>query len=239
MTSRAKVYALLVKEFKESFNGPTPYLFLTVFFLVTGYLQTSGLFLRGQANVDNLLGILPILLSFFIPAMTMRLFAEEYKTGTVETLATLPLTDVEIVLGKYAAALVLWALALGLAGFHVVLLAAMGRPDLGQAVAGYLGAFLLGALYTAAGLFASSLTRSQVVGFLFGFLFSFGLFLVAQTGQFVPGIPGRLIAFISVNDHYESFLKGLVDTRDVLYFLSGIALFLAGTLAAFNSRRWR
>jgi ABC-2 type transport system permease protein len=83
------------------------------------------------------------------------------------------------------------------------------------------------------------LTRSQVVAFLFGFLFCFAFFLIGRSAQFIPGIPGRLLAFLGVDGHYQSFLRGIVDTRDVLYYLSGTALALAATLASFNSRRWR
>lgn len=227
------------KEWRESFNSPMPYIFLTVFFLLSGWFFVSSLFLLGQATLEEFFAPLPLLLAFFLPAFTMRLFAEEYKTGTMEVLATLPLRDRDIVFGKYGAALAFWGLMLGLSLFYAALLFALGLPDAGQMAAGYVGAFLLGGLYAAAGLFASSLTRSQVTGFLLGFLFCFILFLLGKTAQFLPGALGAGLTFLGVDAHYESFLRGVVDTRDLIYFLSGQTLFLAGTLASFNTRRWR
>ncbi|MBI4395901.1 MAG: ABC transporter permease subunit [Elusimicrobia bacterium] len=235
----SNVRLLAKKEWKESFNSPMPYIFLVVFFLLLGWFFISSLFLMGQATMEEFFGPLPLLLVFFLPAFTMRLFSEEYKSGTIETLATLPVEDMEIVLGKYKAAVGIWGLMLVLSIFYAVLLFVLGRPDPGPLAAGFLGAFLLGGFYCAAGLFASSLTRNQVVAFLLGFLSCFVFFLFGKMVHFLPGIPGALLAFLGVDIHYESFLRGVVDTRDVLYFLSGQVLFLAGTLASFNSRRWR
>ena len=160
MTSSGENVRLLVKkEWKESFNSPMPYIFLVVFFLLMGYFQFSSLFLSGQASLDEFFSPMPLLLVFFLPAFTMRLFAEEYKSGTIEVLATLPLTDTEIVLGKFAAAMAVWGTMLALSLAYILLILTLGRPDAGQAAASYLGAFLLGGFYCAAGVFASSLTR--------------------------------------------------------------------------------
>lgn len=227
------------KEWKESFNAPTPYIALVLFFVILGWLFTGSLFLIGQASLDEFLTPLPLLLCVFLPAFTMRLFAEEYKTGTVETLATLPLEDAEIVLGKFGAALAVWGVLMGLSLVYVALLAVLGPPDFGQLAAGLTGAFLLGVFYAALGLFASSLTRSQVVGFLLGFLLCFGFFLAGTSAEYLPGVIGQLLSYLGVDRHYNAFVKGIVDTRDILYFLSGTVLALAGTLASFNSRRWR
>jgi ABC-2 type transport system permease protein len=216
-----------------------PYIFFCVFFLLEGWFFTAPLFLNGQASMDTFFGVLPLILSFFLPAFTMRLFAEEYKTGTMESLAALPLTDLEIVLGKYLAALGAWAWMLLLSLFYVLILVVLGPPDVGALIGAYLGALLLGAFFTAAGLFASSLTRSQVVGFLLGFLFCFFFFLVGKGAQFTPGVTGALMTFLGLDAHTETFWRGVVDSRDVLYFLSGTGLFLAGTLASLDSRRWR
>lgn len=230
----SNVRALARKEWTESFNAPMPYIFLTVFFLLTGWFFVSSLFVMGQATMEQFFSPMPLLLSFFLPAFTMRLFSEEYKTGTIEVLATLPLRDEEIVGGKYMAALSFWAAMLGLSLFYAGLLFLAGRPDAGQAAAGLLGTFLLGALFSSIGLFASALSRSQVVGFLLGFLFCFSLFLCGKAAQYLPGDTGAALTFLGVDAHYESFLRGVVDSRDLVYFLSGIALFWAGTLAAFH-----
>jgi ABC-2 type transport system permease protein len=235
----ARAVLLTKKEWKETFNSPMPYIVLVLYFLLMGWFFTSSLFLGGQANLDSFFGVLPFMLTIFLPALTMRLFAEEYKTGTIETLATLPLDDAEIVLGKYGAVLSIWLAMMGLSLAYLGLLIALGPPDLGQMASGFMGAILLGTFYGALGLLASSLTRSQVVGFLLGFLFCFTFFIVGPAADYMPGWPGQLLAFLGVGRHYEGFLKGVVDTRDILYFLSGTVLALTGTLASFNSRRWR
>jgi ABC-2 type transport system permease protein len=234
----AALKLLVKKEWEESFNSPMPYVFLTVFYLIMGWFFISTLFLLGQASLEEFLSPLPLLLVFFLPAFTMRLFAEEYKSGTIELLATLPLRDVEIVIGKFLAAVAMWSLMLGLSLFYAGVISALGSPDIGQIAAGFVGAFLLGGFYCAAGLFASTLTRSQVVGFLLGFLFCFAFFLCGKMAEFLPGLAGGLLAYLGVDSHYESFLRGVIDTRDVLYFLSGQALFLGAALASFNRRRW-
>jgi ABC-2 type transport system permease protein len=146
---------------------------------------------------------------------------------------------VDIVLGKFGAALAVWGVMMGLSFIYVALLIVLGPPDLGRVLTGFVGIAFLGSFYAGLGLLASSLTRSQVVGFLLGFLFCFAFFLVGKAGQFVPGAPGILMAFLGVDQHMESFMKGVIDSRDILYFLSGIVLSLAGTLVSFNSRRWR
>lgn len=230
---------LVKKEWQEAFNSPTPYIALTAFFLLMGWFWTTSLFISGQATMDEFFAPLSLLLAIFIPAFTMRLFAEEYKTGTIENLATLPLEDVDIVLGKYGAALAVWGTMVGLSGVYVGMLWVLGDPDLGRLLVGFLGTALLGAFYAALGLLASSLTRSQVVGFLLGFLFCFAFFLIGKAGQFMPGVPGLLTAFLGVDQHLEAFQRGVLDSRDVLYFLSGIVMALAGTLVSYNSRRWR
>lgn len=235
----SRALLLTRKEWKESFNSPTPYIALVLFFVIMGWFFTASLCLVGQASLDEFFTPLPLFLCVFLPAFTMRLFAEEYKTGTVETLVTLPLEDAEIVLGKFGAALAVWGVLLGLSSVYLALLIVLGPPDLGQAAAGFLGALLLGVFYGALGLFASSLTRSQVVGFLLGFLLCFAFFLVGQSAEYLPGLTGQLLSYLGVDRHYQSFLKGIVDSRDVLYFLSGTVMALAGTLASFNSRRWR
>ncbi|MBL8023455.1 MAG: ABC transporter permease subunit [Elusimicrobia bacterium] len=235
----SRAWLLTKKEWKESFNSPMPYIVLVLFFLLQGWFFTSSLFLGGQANLDSFFGTLPLMLGIFVPALTMRLFSEEFKTGTIETLATLPLDDAEIVMGKYGAILSIWLIMVLFSLPYFGILIALGPPDFGQMAGGFFGTILLGAFYGSLGLLASSFTRSQVVGFLLGFLFCFAFFMVGQAADYMPGVPGQLLSFLGVNRHFEGFLKGVVDTRDILYFLSGTFLALTGTLASFNARRWR
>ncbi|HOW27448.1 MAG TPA: ABC transporter permease subunit [Elusimicrobiota bacterium] len=231
--------AIARKELREVFNSPTPYVFFVVVTLLSGWFYVTSLFVTGQAALDDLFSPLPLLFVFFLPAITMRLFAEEIKMGTFEVLATLPVRETDIIVGKYLAALALLASALALTAVHPALLLVLGRPQAGPVLTGYLGSFLLGAAFGAAGLFSSTLTRNQVVSFIVGFLICFGLFLIGKTSQYVPGLTGSLLAFSGVDAHYEMFLKGVVDTRDIVYFLSVIGMFLAAAYAVVSGRRWR
>lgn len=233
------IWLIVKKEWKESFNSVLPYVFLGAFFLLLGWFFTGTFFLYNQASLDQFFEPLPVILVFFMPAFTMRLFSEEFRSGTIESLATLPLSDINIVLGKYAAAVLFWGLTLGLSTVYVLLVGALGRPDYGQILAGFLGAFLLGAFYAAIGLFASALTKIQVVAYLLAMLVCFSAFIVGKASQYVGGPAGSLLSFLGVDVHYENFLRGVVDSRALVYFVSGPLLFLGGALAAFHSRRWR
>lgn len=225
------------KEWKETVNAPMPYIVFSLFFLLTGWFFTGSLFLEGRASLDGFFGPQTLILSIFMPALTLRLFAEEFRSGTIETLGTLPLTDADIVAGKFAAALALWSVGVLLSLYYLVLLIVIGPPDVGQMAAGYMGLFLLGGFFTSLGLFGSSLTRSPVVAFLWGFLLCFSFYLVGPASNYVPGLTGQILSFLSVDRHFENFLKGVVDSRDVLFFVSGTGVALGGTWV--RLRAWR
>lgn len=230
---------LMMKELRAAFNGPTAYILLVVFLLMTGWFFASPLFIMKQATLQELAGILPILFVFLIPAMTMRAIAEELKSGTIELLATLPLKDYEIVLGKYLAILALLGIALGLTGGYPLALAFLGNVDQGHVLGVYLGIGLLGAAFSAMGLFASSLTKNQMVAFIIGFAFCFFFFLVGKMGQWLPPGIGALVDLLGIDRHLEAFVKGVIDTRDLLYFASLMTVFLSAAVAVVSSRRWR
>lgn len=233
------IRVLAVKELRAAFNGPTAYVLLVVFLLMTGWFFASPLFLVKQANLNELVGVLPILFVFLIPAITMRTFAEELKSGTIELLATLPLKDYEMVLGKYLAVLALLGTALGLTGAYTVVLAALGHVDRGHVLGVYVGMGLLGAAFSAIGLFASSLTKNQMVAFIIGFAVCFAFFLFGKIGPWSPLGIGALLDFLGIDRHLEAFVKGVLDTRDLLYFVSVATSFLSAAIAVVSSRRWR
>jgi ABC-2 type transport system permease protein len=175
---------------------------------------------------------------FFAPALTMRLMAEEWKNGTMELLLTLPVRDAEVVVGKFLAAFTVFAVAQVLTGFYPASVAMLGKLDLGQAVAGYLGLLLLGAAFLAVGLLASALTGSQVVAFIVSFFVCFGLFLVGKALPLMPASLVPVLDALAIDDHFGNLVKGVVDSRDVLYFLSIVVLCLAGTVHALQGRKW-
>ncbi|MBI4348245.1 MAG: ABC-2 transporter permease [Elusimicrobia bacterium] len=221
--------ALYLKETRAYFNTPTAYIIAVVFLAITGYLSAQPMFVAGQASAAGFLDLAPLLLTFFVPAITMRLFSEEQKAGTIELLQTLPVSDHEIVLAKYLAAVtLLWALLLMTLGFPFAL-SRLGNLDWGATLVGYLGLALAAAMLAAIGLFASAMTRNQVVAFIIGWAAAFVLYVLGKLDALVPPWLSPFTNFLGLDSHINSMARGVIDTRDLLYFLSlsGVFLFLA------------
>ena len=227
------------RELGSYFNSPIAYIFITVFLGLSGWLFFKGFFVVGEASLRMLFGILPWIFLFFIPAVTMRLWAEEKKSGTMELLMTLPVTDAEAVLGKYLASLVFLVLSLALSLVIPLFVALLGDPDPGQIVGGYVGAVLMGGAFLAIGLFISSLTENQIVAFIISVVVTFGLFILGE--DFVLfGLPDRLVpvfSFIGLGGHYDSISRGVIDSRDVIYYLSVIVFFLYLNVKSIEARK--
>jgi ABC-2 type transport system permease protein len=227
------------RELGNYFNSPIAYIFITVFLGLSGWLFFKTFFVAGEASLRMFFGILPWIFLFFIPAITMRLWAEEKKSGTMELLMTLPVTDTEAVLGKYLASLVFLALSLVLSFIIPILVALLGDPDPGQVVGGYVGAVLMGGAFLAIGLFISSLTENQIVAFIVSAVVIFGLFILGE--DFVLfGIPDRLVpvfSFIGLGGHYDSISRGVIDSRDVIYYVSVIVFFLYLNVKSIEDRK--
>jgi ABC-2 type transport system permease protein len=222
------VEPIFKRELSGYFNSPIAYIFITVFLGLSSWLFFKGFFVMGEASMRMFFGILPWIFLFFIPAITMRLWAEERKVGTMELLMTLPVTDAEAVLGKYLASFVFLSLSLMLSLVIAVFVALLGDPDPGQIVGGYVGAVLMGGAFLAIGLFISSLTENQIVAFIVSVVVIFGLFILGE--DFVLfGIPDWLVplfSFIGLGGHYDSISRGVMDSRDIIYYLSIIVFFL-------------
>jgi len=236
--SRLPVFkALLAKELRAYFDTLTAYVVTVVLLLISGYLFASPLFIQNQADLGSFVGIAPLLLVFFIPAVTMRLYSEEYKTGTIEVLATLPVRDRETLAAKYLAALTLVSFMLAGTLIYPATLKWLGRPDLGGLFGSYLGLWLTGALLSAAGLWASSMTRNQIVAFITAFLIGFILFLLGKMQLFMPPFLAPVTDFLGLDSHLESLSRGVLDTRDLLYYFGMSGYFLY--LAYLRARVWR
>jgi ABC-2 type transport system permease protein len=213
------------KEFKSFFNLTIGYVFIIVYLLFTNGLFFYTLFLVNQAEMRNYFGILPWVFLFFVSAITMRLWAEERKQRTLELLLTLPVRDYEVVIGKYLASVLLILLTLILS-FNVPLtLVLLGKPDFGPIIGGYIGAALLGAAYAAIGTCISSFTENQIIAFLVSIFIMAGSLLLGLLSG-IMGSLGSFCSFLSVGTHFESIARGVVDSRDVLYYLSIIIFFL-------------
>jgi ABC-2 type transport system permease protein len=186
-----------------------------------------------------LYGNLGVVLLFILPLLTMRLFAEEKKQGTIELLLTYPTRDLAVVLAKFAACLAVYTLMLALTALYPVLLVVYAQPEMGPIVAGYAGLFLLGAAFIALGALASSLTENQIVAAAISFGLLLIFWVIGWSSQFASGNVGRLIAHLSLLDHFESFPKGVIDTKDVIFYLNFMVLCLFLTLRSLESHRWR
>ncbi|MFH1379411.1 MAG: ABC transporter [bacterium] len=230
---------IAVKEIRGFFNSPVAYIVIMVFLLLAGWFFASPIFLINQVTIEHLLVNIPLLFIFIIPAITMRLFAEEFKIGTIESLSVQPIEDYEVIIGKYAAAVFLLAVCIAGTLIHPISLMMLGKLDWGQVLCSYLGLMLMGSSYIAMGIFASSLTRNQIVAFIFGFLFCFVFFIFGKIIFFMPGILKNIISFLSMDTHFDNIAKGIIDLRDMLYYVSIIGAFLYATLLVVINRRWR
>src|SRR5919199_346144 len=193
----------------------------------------SGPSLRGL--VQNV----SVLYLFIVPAISMRLLAEEQRTGTVELLLTNPVQEWEIVTGKFLAAVMLVLVMLGLTLLFPAFLLVFGNPDRGPIVTGYLGIFLQAAAFLAVGLWASSLTQNQIVAAIVAFALLLILWLSDNLGQFLGGTIGQIVSYTSVINHFQSFPQGVIESKDVIYYLTLVAAGIVLSTLSLQSRRYR
>ena len=222
------IWIIAKRELQSFFDSLIAYIMLILFLGFSGFftwLFGSDIFFVGQASLEVFFRIAYWTLFFFIPALTMRLLAEERKTGTIELLLTKAVTDRAVVIGKFLSALLLVLIALLFTLPYVITVANLGNLDLGQVICGYAGLLLLSAAYISIGLYASSITSNQIVAFLTALFI--GLFFHIIFGILaanLTGFAGQLLSTLSLSDHFESMARGVLDTRDVIYFLSIIFL---------------
>ena len=241
--------SLLLKEINSFFSSITGYLVIITFLLINSsflwlFSGDFNLLDSGYASIDGLFLISPWVFMFLIPAITMRLFADEKRLGTLELILTKPLTELQIILSKYLAGFLLVVFSLIPTLLYFYTMYQLGNPvgniDMGGTVGSYIGLLFLGASYTAIGLFASSVTDNQIVSFIIGlalcFFFYFGFDQIAASGFF--GGMDLFIYNLGINEHYVSMSRGVLDSRDLIYFLSVIALFVLATRLTLQSRKW-
>ena len=238
MTSLMKRLSTIARrEAGSFFQSPMAYIVIGLFLFIAGVLFFPTFFIFNRAEMRGFFQLLPVLFAFFLPAITMRMLAEEVKSGTIETLITLPASPVEIIAGKYIAAFLVLVSMLLPSLIYLVLIAPTGEIDPGPVVGGYLGALLLGAAYAAVGLFASSRTDNQIVAFVSALALCLVLTFVDRFMVFLP--PGMLkgVEFLSAGYHFDTIARGILDTRSLIYFLSLSLLFLTGAVRGVEARR--
>jgi ABC-2 type transport system permease protein len=234
------VMTLFSKEFKAYFLSPIAYVFITVYLVVTNWLFFQGFFIMNQAEMRGYFSLLPWIFLFFVPAVTMRTWAEEKKVKTLELLLTWPVSDVQVVLGKFLASFAFLAIAILLSITVPITVAILGNPDAGPIIGGYIGSFLMGAAYLAIGLWVSSLTENQIVAFILGVVVTFALFIVGNpfVTMVAPNWLVPVLTYLGLGSHFESIGRGVIDSRDIVYYLSVIGFFLFLNVVTLESRKW-
>jgi ABC-2 type transport system permease protein len=232
-----QVYHIFQKEFKDFFLTPIAYIVIAIFLLITGWFFFTTFFLFNQAELRGFFSLLPLTLAFVIPAVTMRLFSEELNIGSYETLLTLPVTATDIIVGKFLAAAAFTAAMLLPTLSYPIFISFLGDLDWGPVIGGYIGAVLLGSAFCAIGLFASSLTRNQIIAFIIGMLICFCLTMIDQMLFFFPRTIVGVVNQLGAGYHFQNISKGIVDSRDLLYFLSVIFIGLFATKLAMDEKK--
>ena len=236
----SNIKIILKKELRSYFNSPMAYIFLVVFAITNGYFFTNTFFLINQSDMRALFSIIPLVYLFFIPAITMSLIAREKNSGTMEVMSTMPIKDIEFIMGKFFASVLLIAIGLIITFVHLFTLINVGTNiDYGSVFTGYLGIMLIGAVYASIGTFASSITENQVISFIISVFIVLIFFLMDKVIFFMPSSIQGIVQFLSVDFHLSNMSRGVIDTRNLIYFISLIAFFLFMTARVLEMRKWK
>lgn len=243
------MYSIFLKEINSFFSSFIGYVVIGTFLIIMGLMMfvfpSYSILSYRFATLDQLFTVAPMIFMFLIPAITMRSLAEEQQTGTIELLTTRPISDWQIVLGKYLACLVLIIFALLPTLLYYWTVYELGSPkgnlDAGAIAGSYIGLIFLAAAFASIGVFASTLTNNQIVAFILAtflcFIFYWGFLFISNVPAFIGRID-TIIQMIGIDYHYESMSRGVLDTRDLIYFLSLITFFLSLSVAILQRRKW-
>lgn len=238
-----RIWIITKRELAAFFDSLTAYVMLVVFLGLSGFftwLSVNNIFVQGQARLDVFFGISFWTLFFFIPAITMKSIAEENKTGTIELLSTKAITDWDIVVGKFLACWILILVALLCTLPYYITVSKLGNADHGGIIGGYFGLALISAAYVSIGIFTSSITSNQIVAFLLALfigIFFHLIFDLISSG--LKGTLGSVFEFLSARSHFDSLSRGVIDSRDLLYFISIILGGLVLSATMISRRNWQ
>jgi ABC-2 type transport system permease protein len=233
-----KVFALVKKELHSYFSSPIAYIVLVVMLSLFNVFFFLSIDQNREVSLRDVFQLMEFMLMFFIPLLTMRLFAEEKSNGTMEFLLTAPLTYSMIVLGKYLSMLIFYSLLIGLTVSYYFIVEYFGDPDSLSMLSGYLGIWLEGAFFIAVGLLASSWTSNQIIAAMVSYLILFTLYFSTSFTQYVSGSAEQLLIQLSTHTHLENFAIGIITPSDVVYYLAGIVLCLVLTRLSIDNRLW-
>ena len=253
-----RVWPIFKKEMRLYFTSPVAYVVLTIFLVIAGWFfynifafftlasmqSAMNPAMAREMNVTDsvmrpLVSNISVILLLLMPLVTMRLFSEERRSGTIELLLTYPVRDGAVLVGKYLAALALYALMLALTLLYPGIVVYFARLEWGPLVTGYVGLLLMGGTFIAVGVFASSLTENQIVASITTFGILLILWVIGWSADYVGGVWGKVLQHLSLIEHNDNFAKGVLDTKDVIYYLNFIALALFLTLRSLEARRWK
>lgn len=232
------IWPMYVKELRSYFNSAVAYVVIVVFLAFLGWFYASNIFLLNLASMREMFETARWVLLFIIPAITMRLLAEEKKSGTIELLTTKPVHDYEIVIGKFLAAWSLIGFALVPTLVYYVIVASYGDIDNGPVLGGYLGLMLMAAVYVSIGLFASSITENQIIAFILGIFLIVTLFVLDKVLVFVPSSLVSAFEYLGTDFHFLNMARGVIDSRDLVYFFSVTGCMVYGTVLSLGRRKW-
>jgi ABC-2 type transport system permease protein len=233
------VWAVATRELRSYFLSPLAYVVIALFLALSGYLFALILSSSREASLRGLIQNVSVLYLFIVPAISMRLLAEEQRTGTVELLLTNPVQEWEIVTGKFLASIMLVLVMLGLTLLFPAFLFMFGNPDRGPIISGYVGVFLQAAAFLSIGLWASSLTQNQIVAAIVSFALLLILWLSDNLGQFLGGTIGQIVSYTSVINHFNAFPQGVIETKDVIYYLTLVVAGIVLSTLSLQARRYR
>jgi ABC-2 type transport system permease protein len=244
------MFAIFRKEIRGFFSSLTGYIVILVFLLINSLFMWVfpgewNIFEGGYAGLDTLFFLSPWVFLFLVPAVTMRMIAEEKRLGTIELIYTRPVSERGIIWGKYLASILLVFLALFPGIIYYVSVYILGETpgnlDRGGTIGAFIGLFFLASVYASAGLFASSLTDNQVVAFIFSVLLCFFLFMGFDSLAYLPGLKkmDEFVILLGINEHYKSLSRGVIDVKDAVYFISVALIFIEATRLVLLSRKWR
>jgi ABC-2 type transport system permease protein len=253
-----KIWPVFKKELRLYFSSPVAWVVMTIFLFIAGYFFYSIFAFYTLASMQSamnpqmgrdlsvtdsvlrpLFSNMSVILLLLMPLITMRLFAEERRSGTIELMLTYPVRDGAVLLAKYLAALALYALMLALTLTYPAIVAYFTRLEWGPLLSGYLGLLLMGATFLAVGIFASSLTENQIVASITTFGVLLFLWVIGWSAEYVGGGWGRVLSHLSLLDHFDTFARGVLDTKDVIYYVDVTVLALFLTLRSLEARRWK
>ncbi|MFA9469440.1 MAG: ABC transporter permease [Deltaproteobacteria bacterium] len=226
------------RQFRSYFNGPVAYIVICIVMLTLGFFFWNTFFLFGRASTREMFRWLGLILVFALPALTMGLLAEEKRTGTIELLITMPVTEAQVILGKFLGVLGLYAVLLVLTLAYPISVSTLGNLDWGPVWSGYLGLFLQGSAVLAIGLMASSWTSNQLIALFVAMTLSVFLWVLDKFLALLPTNAASALEWLSFDYHFQSMARGVIDLRDVFFFFSVTLFALALAFRALESRRW-